>query len=164
LSTIIHIELKSKNGSESGLRGAVSYRFGFNGKENDNEVKGTGNQQDYGMRIYDPRLARFLSADPLIVKEQKYAELSPYQFASNTPIMYIDIDGLEGGKPTTTDNSGRVTLAQTEQLYGASQQHQSTLQQRFGLIGQIKINQNKAEEPRMPINSIQPSQKKQFAK
>ena len=41
-----------------------SYRYGFNGKENDNEVKGNGNQQDYGMRIYDPRLGRFLSIDP----------------------------------------------------------------------------------------------------
>ncbi len=29
-----------------------SYKYGFNGKENDNEVKGNGNQQDYGMRIY----------------------------------------------------------------------------------------------------------------
>ena len=34
------------------------YRYGFNGKENDNEVKGEGNQQDYGLRIYDPRLGR----------------------------------------------------------------------------------------------------------
>ena len=41
-----------------------SYRYGFNGKENDNDAKGTGNQQDYGMRIYDPRLGRFLSVDP----------------------------------------------------------------------------------------------------
>jgi len=84
-----------KNGSESGLRSAVSYRFGFNGKENDNEVKGTGNQQDYGMRIYDPRLGRFLSADPLIVQGQEYPELSPYQFASNRPIDGFDLDGLE---------------------------------------------------------------------
>jgi hypothetical protein len=38
---------------------AASYKYGFNGKENDNEVKGEGNQQDYGMRIYDPRLGRF---------------------------------------------------------------------------------------------------------
>ena len=34
---------------------AKAYRYGFNGKENDNEVKGDGNQQDYGMRIYEPR-------------------------------------------------------------------------------------------------------------
>ena len=72
-----------------------TYRFGFNGKENDNEVKGDGNQQDYGMRIYDPRLGRFLSPDPIIVHGKKYAGLSTYQFASNTPIMAVDMDGLE---------------------------------------------------------------------
>ena len=68
------------------------YRYGFNGKENDNEVKGEGNQQDYGMRIYDPRLGRFLSLDPLTAK---YPELTPYQFASNTPIQAVDLDGAE---------------------------------------------------------------------
>ncbi|HPZ86603.1 MAG TPA: RHS repeat-associated core domain-containing protein [Flavihumibacter sp.] len=68
------------------------YRYGFNGKENDNEVKGVGNQQDYGMRIYDPRLGRFLSVDPIT---KQYPELTPYQFASNSPIAAIDLDGLE---------------------------------------------------------------------
>ena len=69
-----------------------SYRYGFNGKENDNEVKGEGNSQDYGMRIYDPRLGRFLSVDPLM---KGYPMLTPYQFASNRPIDGIDLDGLE---------------------------------------------------------------------
>jgi RHS repeat-associated protein len=41
-----------------------SYRYGFNGKENDNEVKGEGNQIDFGSRIHDPRVGRFLSVDP----------------------------------------------------------------------------------------------------
>jgi len=68
------------------------YRFSFNGKENDNEVKGNGNQQDYGMRIYDNRLGRFLSEDPLT---KNYPMLTPYQFASNTPTCGIDLDGLE---------------------------------------------------------------------
>ena len=72
--------------------GSSSYRFGFNGKENDNEVKGNGNQQDYGMRIYDTRLVRFLSVDPIT---SSYPMLTPYQFASNTPIQAIDLDGLE---------------------------------------------------------------------
>ncbi|MFN4909222.1 MAG: RHS repeat domain-containing protein [Bacteroidota bacterium] len=67
-------------------------RFGFNGKENDNEVKGEGNQQDYGFRIYDPRVARFLSGDPLA---GEYPWYTPYQFAGNTPIQAIDLDGLE---------------------------------------------------------------------
>lgn len=69
-----------------------SYRYGFNGKENDNDVKGEGNQQDYGMRIYDPRLGRFLSVDPI---SNDFPYLTPYQFASNTPISAIDLDGLE---------------------------------------------------------------------
>lgn len=68
------------------------YRYGFNGKENDNEVKGNGNQQDYGLRIYDPRLGRFLSVDPITAN---YPGLTPYQFASNRPIDGIDMDGLE---------------------------------------------------------------------
>jgi hypothetical protein len=51
-----------------------------------------GNQQDYGMRIYDPRVGRFLSVDPLT---KDYAELTPYQFASNSPIQGIDLDGGE---------------------------------------------------------------------
>lgn len=60
------------------------YRYGFNGKGNDNEIKREGNQQDYGLRIYDPRIAKFLSVDPLM---KSYPELTPYQFASNTPIQ-----------------------------------------------------------------------------
>jgi RHS repeat-associated protein len=75
------------------LYNSANYRYGFNGKENDNEIKGTGNQQDYGMRIYDPRLGKFLSVDPLA---KKFPELSPYQYASNNPILCIDFDGLEG--------------------------------------------------------------------
>ncbi len=69
-----------------------SYRYGFNGKENDNEVKGEGNQQDYGMRIYDPRLGRFLSVDPLT---KTFPYYSPFHYASNSPIKFKDLDGGE---------------------------------------------------------------------
>ena len=70
----------------------TDYRYGFNGKENDDEVKGEGNQQDYGMRIYDVRIGRFLSQDPLT---DEFAWWSPYQFAGNTPVNAIDLDGME---------------------------------------------------------------------
>jgi len=67
------------------------HRFGFNGKENDKEW---GNQliQDYGFRLYNPAIAKFLSVDPLA---PDYPELTTYQFASNSPIAGIDLDGLE---------------------------------------------------------------------
>lgn len=71
---------------------SASYRYGFNGKENDNDVKGIGGQQDYGMRIYDPRLGKFLSVDPL---SRDYPWYTPYQFAGDMPIWAIDLDGLE---------------------------------------------------------------------
>lgn len=66
------------------------HRYGFNGKENDADF-GDG-IQDYGFRIYDELVCRFLSVDPLT---DGFPELTPYQFASNTPISSIDLDGLE---------------------------------------------------------------------
>jgi RHS repeat-associated protein len=69
-----------------------NYRFGFNGKEQDNEVKGVGNSINYGMRVYDPRIGKFTSLDPLAVN---YPFYSPYQFAGNKPIWAIDLDGEE---------------------------------------------------------------------
>jgi RHS repeat-associated protein len=74
------------------LGSAGSYRYGFNGKEQDPEVKGPDNQYDYGMRMYDPRVGRFLSVDPLA---SKYPFYSPYEFAGNCPIEFTDLDGAE---------------------------------------------------------------------
>ncbi|MFW5872481.1 MAG: RHS repeat domain-containing protein [bacterium] len=71
----------------------IGYRFGFNGKEKDDEWHGsTGTVYDYGFRIYDARIARFLSVDPLT---KSYPWYTPYQFAGNNPIWAIDLDGLE---------------------------------------------------------------------
>jgi RHS repeat-associated protein len=68
------------------------YRYGFNGKENDNEVKGEGNSLDFGARIYDPRIGRWLSKDPL---QKKYPDLSPYNYCANSPIVFVDPNGKE---------------------------------------------------------------------
>jgi RHS repeat-associated protein len=80
----------------------TDYRYGFNGKENDGSVESASSAgegtQDYGMRIYNPAIGKFLSVDPLA---KKYPELTPYQFSSNNPIENIDIDGLEGVSTTT---------------------------------------------------------------
>ena len=44
---------------------------------------------------FDPTVStRFLSVDPIA---RDFPELTPYQFASNTPIKAIDLDGLEAG-------------------------------------------------------------------
>lgn len=69
---------------------STNYRHGFNGKEKDDEIKGSGNSYDFGARIYDPRLGRWLACDPLA---RKYPDQSPYDFAMNTPISAYDPDG-----------------------------------------------------------------------
>ena len=66
------------------------YRYGFNGKEKDNDMD--GNNYDYGMRIYNPQLGRFLSLDPLF---KGYPWNSPYSYAENDVIRSVDIDGGE---------------------------------------------------------------------
>ena len=83
--------------SQSTKKSLVSERtgahsYGFNGKEKDDEVKGAGNELDYGLRIYDPRLGRFMSVDPLF---KHFAWNSPYAFAENDVIRSIDLDGAE---------------------------------------------------------------------
>ena len=70
------------------------YRYGFNGKEGDGEVNGEGNSIDYGERIYDPRIGRWLSLDPL---QKKYPDLSAYSFCGNSPIVFKDFDGRDFG-------------------------------------------------------------------
>jgi hypothetical protein len=53
------------------------------------------NQYDYGMRIYDPRIGRFLSVDPLT---KPYPWFTAYQYAGNNPIRFLrELKEGEGG-------------------------------------------------------------------
>ncbi len=69
-----------------------SYRYSFNGKERDDEVKGNGNHLDFGARAYDNRLMRWMSTDPQF---DRYPAWSPYHFGYNNPIITIDPNGEE---------------------------------------------------------------------
>ena len=79
--------MPSRNG------GAETYRYGFIGQENDNEVKNvTGGSQYHSFRSYDSRLGRYMSRDPLA---KTYVWNSPYAYAENRVIDGIDLEGLE---------------------------------------------------------------------
>ena len=86
-------------------------RFGFNGKEQDPEVKVDGTQYDYGFRIYDPRLSRFLSVDPLT---KDYPWYTPYQFAGNDVIRNSDVDGAEPDLQTIASAQKKQAVIQLE--------------------------------------------------
>ncbi len=66
------------------------YRFGFNGKEQDKETYGDGNAMDFGARIYDGRLGRWLSVDKEFSKGPAF---SPYNAFLNNPVLLEDPDG-----------------------------------------------------------------------
>ncbi len=63
-------------------------RYKYVGKERDEE---TG-LYFYGARYYAAWICRFVSVDPL---QREYPHYTPYQYAGNKPISYIDLDGLE---------------------------------------------------------------------
>jgi RHS repeat-associated protein len=66
------------------------YRYGFNGKEKDDELKGIGNSYDFGARMLDPRVGRWFAVDKM---RMKAPEWSPYRFGFDNPIRYKDPDG-----------------------------------------------------------------------
>ena len=54
---------------------AGTYGYGFNGKRMEEAGPYITNIYDYDMRMYDARIGRFFSVDPLT---GKYPELTPY--------------------------------------------------------------------------------------
>jgi RHS repeat-associated protein len=58
--------------------------------EKDDEVKGVNNSYDFGARMYDNRLGRWLSKD---VQERQYPSHSPYSYSLNSPVLHNDPNG-----------------------------------------------------------------------
>jgi RHS repeat-associated protein len=102
-------------GSNMPDRGSNAYIYGFNGMLKDDNLKGNGNSYDFGARIYDSRLGRWLSRDP---HELRYSSMSTYNFAYNSPIAFNDLNGKDG--TLTIDYAANtITLKTTVNIYGA---------------------------------------------
>lgn len=89
------------------------YRYGFNGKEKDDEVVGAGNCIAYELRIYDPRLGRFNSIDP---RQREYPWQSTYAYFKNSPISTVDFKG--GGGPFDPKAGGEEDISGTPEALG----------------------------------------------
>lgn len=68
------------------------YRYGFNGMEKDDEMKGKGNNYFTHHRLLDPRIGRWLSLDPKGDHPNQIG-ISPYALSWNNPIRFNDPNG-----------------------------------------------------------------------
>ncbi len=87
-------DLEGATGSEEIAGGG--YRYGFQGQERDDEIKGPGKSVNYKYRMHNPRLGRFFAVDPLF---RSYPWNSTYAFSENKVIHMVELEGLESAEP-----------------------------------------------------------------
>ncbi|WP_417886396.1 DUF6443 domain-containing protein [Zunongwangia sp.] len=80
------------NGGDSSLGNDAAKRYGFGGKELQDEIFSGDvlDWYDFGARNYNPDLGRWMNMDPLA---EVYYERSPYNYTLNNPILFLDPDG-----------------------------------------------------------------------
>ncbi len=100
----------------NGMRSKQSddYRFGFQGQEKDDKVKGKGNSVNYKYRMHDSRVGRFFAVDPL---SGKYPHYSSYQFSGNKTISRVELEGLEDGPAQNSNNGANKEEGLTADAY-----------------------------------------------
>ena len=122
LSTIIsHTDYDPFGTEQAGRKGSsAGYRYGFQGQESDDEIKGEGNSVNYKYRMHDPRIGRFFAIDPLA---PKYPHNSPYAFSENMIIHCVELEGLESAVSTTREyfdeNGAIIKVTHLEEVDGA---------------------------------------------
>lgn len=125
---------------------SIDYRYGFQGMEQDNNLKGEGNSYTTEFRQYDPRVGRWMSVD---LWEEKYPNFSPYTGMFNNPIIIQDPLGLgdedddhegvgneeqlEAATVTVAEASGEVMTA-TIALEGAQRAEHMRVGQRIQIM------------------------------
>ena len=100
-------------GSSSSTLTDASNRWRYSGKEEQKTLNSSLPLIDYGARMYDPTIARWLSVDPMA---EKYYPLSPYVYCAGNPLKFIDPTGMKWEDPIQAESLRKTINKRIEKI------------------------------------------------
>jgi RHS repeat-associated protein len=118
---------------------SVANQYLYNGKEKQDELNLSW--LDYGFRMYDPAIARWMVIDPLA---EKFKSWSPYSYAFNNPVRFTDFMGMG-----PEDEVRKESI-----IYSADVSHGKTVVTQTDVTTTISVNEDTGETTTTTATSV----------